>query len=675
MPKNTTRTGTRFFWGLLFSIVNLLFAMGCINTAHAGTVRAITVGGTTYNVAFSDSVAIASCSAAIQASPWWGNPALAYDLAAALGGQLGYPTGGGVYGPLFAFQTYSGGTDNSAARNDGVIATSSGNGWPTASVAQWAVAQNQLGLSPSCTTASSPPFLGSVSPNAGLPAGGAVVTLTGAGFTGATAVTIGGVAATGITVNSDSSITATTPAHALGVVSVLVTTPDGTNTANTLFTYSATPTYSVTYSGNSNSNSGGVAPTDTTAYSGGATVTVPVNGSLVRTGYTFAGWNTAANGSGTDYAAGAGTFTINADTTLYAKWTINQYTVTFNANTGSGTMAGQTANYNAATALTANAFTKTGYTFAGWNTLAGGGGTSYANSASYPFTSSTTLYAQWTLATTPPVTTPSNPIPGAVTPPTTPGIGSNPLSPLNLASGTGPAMVNCLRDTLLSVIGANAVYLGQTADGAARIGQTGRLVSFYALEATTGNGQNLGINLRNTNALNVVTTCGTFLTVPAVYNLTAWGAFLNGLGLSAQFSSQGVMKVPVAGATYVARPDYLVTQGNPGAPNLATGGDGLMRFTDSAGNVQILYPAFLDAEVLGNQVAQAVSGSTLIQTDGTALVTLMNGQQFVLTPDMTLGDVPPQYVSLGWWQDGPNHYRYRNAGLSPTSQGFTVRPR
>jgi uncharacterized repeat protein (TIGR02543 family) len=39
----------------------------------------------------------------------------------------------------------------------------------------------------------------------------------------------------------------------------------------------------------------------------------------VRTGYTFAGWNTQADGTGTTYAAG-GTFTINENTTLYAKW-------------------------------------------------------------------------------------------------------------------------------------------------------------------------------------------------------------------------------------------------------------------------------------------------------------------------------------------------------------------
>jgi uncharacterized repeat protein (TIGR02543 family) len=58
------------------------------------------------------------------------------------------------------------------------------------------------------------------------------------------------------------------------------------------------------------------------------------------------------------------------------------------------------ANENSAVpaALTTNAYTRTGYTFAGWSTNSGGGGTTYANDASYPFTASTTLYAQWSTA-------------------------------------------------------------------------------------------------------------------------------------------------------------------------------------------------------------------------------------------------------------------------------------
>lgn len=69
--------------------------------------------------------------------------------------------------------------------------------------------------------------------------------------------------------------------------------------------------------------------------------------------------------------------------------------VTFDANQGSGSMSNQSS--SAAATLTSNAFTRTGYTFAGWNTQAGGGGTSYANAATYSFSDDITLYAQWTL--------------------------------------------------------------------------------------------------------------------------------------------------------------------------------------------------------------------------------------------------------------------------------------
>jgi len=79
--------------------------------------------------------------------------------------------------------------------------------------------------------------------------------------------------------------------------------------------------FSVAYDGNN--NTGGNAPTDNNSYANGATVTVLGNtGNMVRTGYTFAGWNTAANGSGTTYSAG-GTFAISSNTTCYAVWTLN----------------------------------------------------------------------------------------------------------------------------------------------------------------------------------------------------------------------------------------------------------------------------------------------------------------------------------------------------------------
>ncbi|NBU47110.1 MAG: hypothetical protein EBS34_06645, partial [Flavobacteriales bacterium] len=159
------------------------------------------------------------------------------------------------------------------------------------------------------------------------------------------------------------------------------------------------PTFNITYNGNS--NTGGIAPTDATNYSSGSTVTALGNtGSLTRTGYTFAGWNTLANGSGTDIPAGS-TFSISANTTLFAKWTANSNTITFDGNGATGgATSSQNINTAASANLTANGFIRDGYTFSGWNTASNGSGTSFTNQGSYAMgTSNVTLYAQWTANT------------------------------------------------------------------------------------------------------------------------------------------------------------------------------------------------------------------------------------------------------------------------------------
>ncbi|MEC5156963.1 choice-of-anchor D domain-containing protein [Chryseobacterium sp. MP_3.2] len=81
-------------------------------------------------------------------------------------------------------------------------------------------------------------------------------------------------------------------------------------------------TYALFYNGNTNTS--GTAPTDSSSpYTVGSTVTVLGAGTLVKTGSTFSGWNTAADGSGTLYAAGA-TFAMPANAlTLFAQWTLN----------------------------------------------------------------------------------------------------------------------------------------------------------------------------------------------------------------------------------------------------------------------------------------------------------------------------------------------------------------
>ncbi len=143
------------------------------------------------------------------------------------------------------------------------------------------------------------------------------------------------------------------------------------------------PSYTVTF----NANGGGGTMARETANE--PTALTP--DAFTRTGYAFTGWNTAANGSGTAYANDA-TYPFSANVTLYAQWKAT-HTVTFNANGGVGAMASETA--SGPTALATDTFTRAGYTFTGWNTAANGGGMAYANGATYPFSASVTLYAQW----------------------------------------------------------------------------------------------------------------------------------------------------------------------------------------------------------------------------------------------------------------------------------------
>lgn len=130
-----------------------------------------------------------------------------------------------------------------------------------------------------------------------------------------------------------------------------------------------------------------------------------------RNGYIFTGWNTAANGSGTAYAAG-GNYQYDRSSdggtvTLYAQWTAWKHTVHYDKNvpstsssqTVNGIPADQTKTFDQKLTLSATKPTRNGYIFSGWNTKANGSGTAYAAGAEYKHDQNggtATLYAQWT---------------------------------------------------------------------------------------------------------------------------------------------------------------------------------------------------------------------------------------------------------------------------------------
>ena len=113
-----------------------------------------------------------------------------------------------------------------------------------------------------------------------------------------------------------------------------------------------------------------------------------------KTGYTFTGWNTQADGRGTPYAADAVASTVPNDTTLYAQWEINKYAVTF--KDGDTPLSTQSVEHGSKATMPTNP-TKKGYEFAGW----------YNHDTVYdfstPVTSNLALTAKWvTVPTTEP---------------------------------------------------------------------------------------------------------------------------------------------------------------------------------------------------------------------------------------------------------------------------------
>ena len=146
-------------------------------------------------------------------------------------------------------------------------------------------------------------------------------------------------------------------------------------------------------------SNGGSGEMKSTTGDEGSEITLAAN-AFTRTGYTFSEWNTKTDGSGDKYADKA-KIKLTANTTLYAQWTANTYTVKFDANGVIGDApANIPATYDVEFELPKNAFTKIGYNFAGWNTKADGNGSNYeANATVKNLTTennaTVTLYAQW----------------------------------------------------------------------------------------------------------------------------------------------------------------------------------------------------------------------------------------------------------------------------------------
>ncbi|MBQ7188971.1 MAG: leucine-rich repeat protein [Kiritimatiellae bacterium] len=173
----------------------------------------------------------------------------------------------------------------------------------------------------------------------------------------------------------------------------------GTYTANaavTLYPFWTANSYTVTL--DRQNGSGGTASVTATYDSAMPSITIPT-----RSGYTFGGYWTGTNGSGTQYYTATGTsartWNMAIVTTLYAKWTANTYTVTYSPGAyGTGSQQTATKTHGVSLTLKGAIFTRTGYTQTGWAT-SDGGTQMYGLSGIYTANAAATLYPFWTANT------------------------------------------------------------------------------------------------------------------------------------------------------------------------------------------------------------------------------------------------------------------------------------
>ena len=160
----------------------------------------------------------------------------------------------------------------------------------------------------------------------------------------------------------------------------------------------AATTYAVTYNANypaGSSGQSGTVPTDSYAYVSGQTATAANNsGSLAASSYNFAGWNTAANGSGTAIAAsGTATFTVTANTTLYAQWSAISASITT-----SGSLSAFSTTYGTASAN--QSFTVSGANISGGILVTAPAGFEVSQTSGSGYGSTTTVSGSGTIAST-----------------------------------------------------------------------------------------------------------------------------------------------------------------------------------------------------------------------------------------------------------------------------------
>ncbi len=139
-------------------------------------------------------------------------------------------------------------------------------------------------------------------------------------------------------------------------------------------------TYTVTFTKGSNVSAISSTSSSCTTTGSSLTCTIGTYPTITAaTGYSASTWydSTAKKDTGIASGGSGSGYAISQNTTMTAQAKANTYTISYNANGGSGTMASTTATYGSTTTISANTFTKSGYSFAGWTTNSDGSDDGY----------------------------------------------------------------------------------------------------------------------------------------------------------------------------------------------------------------------------------------------------------------------------------------------------------
>ena len=116
----------------------------------------------------------------------------------------------------------------------------------------------------------------------------------------------------------------------------------------------------------------------------------------IRNGYEFLGWSKSSNATSPTYDI-VSTFyaPVRETSTLYAVWAAQTYTISYNANGGSGAPSSQTKTHGVTLTLSSTKPTRVGYEFLGWATSSTATSATYSAGGSYTNNGTATLYAVW----------------------------------------------------------------------------------------------------------------------------------------------------------------------------------------------------------------------------------------------------------------------------------------